>query len=333
MGLGNSITAIPGGQAFRYSANTAWADEFLHHHSQPGPDPRAMAVHPREGNGLHLPALGNRNGGQMHSDAGPQAWAFPDESLAIDPAQREMNLNMFARQNRPPGLGGVIPSVGQYTMYPADRITDDARLADTAEQAMEAAFAAYDQDFEVAMNGWMKADGQDDLDAHVQNIRMMEGLNLGEPLAGTPGLTTNGPGPSTQPMTPGFNNPARDQAMMRHASDIVATLSSNGSAETRAKMSGSSFQGLMKAIASGKAVVVDDNFIDTSTGEVIHDLVELSGVRSSEEESNGSGSGSGSGNGLQTMGGTQDGAADNTKGKGKMKSLEEQEQEHQQPPA
>lgn len=309
----HSATASSGALPFRQTANTAWADEFLHHHNQPGVGPRAIVTLPHEGNAYHLMTVERLNGEQMNSGATAQAWSVQNEQPIITPAQRDM----AAQQNRALGFGVSRPLV-QSNMFPADRLTEEIRLADNAEQAMQAAFAAYDQDFEGAMNGWMEADSAGDLEGHIQNIRMMEQMTVQDPLptvskSSLP--TKDASNKIEEPVTKKF---PYDYDMIKQANAIVGTLSTNGSEEVKAKMAGSSFTGLMRAIASGKATVVDDNFIDTSTGEVIHDLVELSGV---DQESDGLG------NGLQIV-------ADNTdsegKGKGKMKSLQEQvqSQEH-----
>lgn len=304
----NPIPAPPGAMAYSSNANTGWADEFLHAHNQPGSDPRAMAAQLHEGNRFNPSAQSNLGRGQMNPNPATLAWPTPDERVATNAVQREIDLHMATRQNHTPIHRYTEP----HTMYPTSRINDDARLADSAEQAMEAAFAAYDQDFEGAMDGWLRADAANGLENHVQNIRMMEEMKLEDPMAGQTGLTTNGP--STKPEVPVSNKFAHDSAMMRHAEDIVTTLSNNGSDEVKVKMSSSSFQGLMRAIASGKAAVVDDNFIDTSSGEVINDWGELSGVKPSD-----------TGNSLQDA---ADSTSSKDKGKGKMKSLEEQEQEH-----
>lgn len=312
MGTTNSITNTAGVPAFRQGANTAWADEFLHARSQVVSDPRAMAAQLSEGSRFHHPTQSNPNGALMSSDAITQAQPYQHDPAAFSPAQMEM----APRQNYAMGFAGLAPPTAQYTMYPAERVTDEARLADNAEQAMEAAFAAYDQDFQGAMDGWMTADGAGDLENHIQNIRKMEEMNIEEPSVNKSGLDNSES--STKPEVSSSNKFAYDQAMMKHAGDIVTTLTNNGSDEVKAKMNGSSFQGLMRAIASGKAAVVDDNFVDTSTGEVIQDLVELSGVKPSQESNDTSTS-------LQS-------AADKTdsKGKGKMRSLEEQQQQQQQ---
>lgn len=322
MGPGNSINTVPGAPPFRNSANTAWAGEFLQHYSQPGVDHRVLAAHPREGHQFHHPTSGTFEVDQMNPEATALARPFPMKAIPTSHAQREIDLDMVARRNHALGLARVLPLAERYTMYPADRINDDVRLADNTEQAMEAAFAAYDQEFQGAMDDWMEANGPEGHETHVQNIQKMEDLKLEDPLASGTWLDTDGLKPD------GSTKAVYDSAMMKHAGDIVATLTSNGSAETRAKMSGSSFQGLMRAVASGKAAVVDANFIDTSTGEVIHDLVALSGVNSNQESND-------IGNGLPTMDGNNGDAADNTgsKGKDKMKSLEEQEQEQRKGPA
>ncbi|KAJ4393361.1 hypothetical protein N0V93_002569 [Gnomoniopsis smithogilvyi] len=316
MGPVNSTTTnIPGAPAFRQSTNTTWANEFIHSHGQAGSDIRTMAAQMREATRFHHPAQTSMDGGQISSDATNQAWPYQHEPVAIDPAHSEM----AARQNRAMGFAGFIPPPAQYTMYPAERVTDEARLADNAEQAMEAAFAAYDQDFQGAMDGWVAADGSGDLESHIQNIRKMEEMKLEDQTVEKSGL--NNSDPSTKPEAPVSNSFAYDHAMMKHAGDIVTTLTNNGSDEVKAKMNGSSFQGLMRAIASGKAAVVDDNFIDTSTGEVIHDLVELSGVNANQGSDATS-------NDQQTIAGNTD-----SKGKGKMKSLEQQQQEQSDNPA
>lgn len=302
-------TANPGALGFRQTANTAWADEFLHLHNQPGANSRAVASQPLDANEFPLLNLARRHNEQMSSRATAFTWPYQNEQPVITPGQ----LDMAAQQNRTLDFAGFSRPL-QPTMFPADRLTDEARLADNAEQAMEAAFAAYDQDFEGAMNNWMEADSAGDLEAHVQNIRKMEQMSVEDPFVSKSVPSTNVA--STEPEKPASKKFAYDYEMMKQANAIVGTLSTNGSDEVKAKMNGSSFQGLMRAIASGKATVVDDNFIDTSTGEVIQDLVELSGVNQESD---------GNRNGLQS-------AADNTdsegkgKGKGKMKSLQEQGQ-------
>lgn len=303
----HSATANPGALGFRQTANTAWADEFLHLHNQPGAAPRAVASQPLDPIEFPLMNLDRMYNEHMSSRATPMTWPYQNEQPVITPAQMEM----AAQQNRTLDFAGFSRPL-QPTMFPADRLTDEARLADNAEQAMEAAFAAYDQDFEGAMNGWMEADGAGDLEAHVQNIRKMEQLSVEDPFVSKSDLNTNVT--STEPEKHASKKFSYDYEMMKQANAIVGTLSTNGSDEVKAKMNGSSFQGLMRAIASGKATVVDDNFIDTFTGEVIQDLVELSGVNHESDDI---------GNGLQNA---VDSADSEGKGKGKMKSLQEQGQ-------
>lgn len=296
MGPASSITNNPVAPAFRQSANIAWADEFLQSRNQPG----SVAAQLQEGNRSQYPTQSNMNGSQMNAHAATQAWPYQSDPFVTDPA----HMGMAARQNRAMGFAGFSPPTAQYTTFPAERTTEDVRLADSAEQAMAAAFAAYDEDFEGAMDKWMAADGAGDLENHIQNIRKMEELNIADSMVNSPGTTSTGP--TTEPDVSASNKFAYDKAMMKHAGDIVTTLTNNGSDEVKAKMNGSSFQGLMRAIASGQAAVVDDNFVDTSTGEVIQDLVELSGVKP-----------------------TQDSDNTDSKGKGKMKSLEEQQQQQE----
>ncbi|KAJ4414321.1 hypothetical protein N0V82_007991 [Gnomoniopsis sp. IMI 355080] len=298
MGPASSITNIHGAPAFRESANIAWADEFLQSRNQSGPVDAQL----QDGSRFQYATQSNMNGSQMGVHAVTQPWSYQSDPFVTENAHMEM----AARQNRAMGIAGYTPPMAQYTMYPAERTTEDVRLADSAEQAMAAAFAAYDEDFEGAMDKWMAADGAGDLENHIQNIRKMEELKIADSMVSNSGPTSSGL--TTKADVPASNKFAYDKAMMKHAGDIVTTLTNNGSDEVKAKMNGSSFQGLMRAIASGKAAVVDDNFVDTSTGEVIQDLVELSGAKSAQDSDN-----------------------TDSKGKGKMMNLEEQQQQQEGP--
>lgn len=308
----HTVPANPGALPFGQTANTAWANEFLHLRSQPGVGPGAV-----EGHVYHHMTLERLNGEQMNSGATAQTWPLQHEQPVITPAQREMPA--------PQGLAlrfGVSPPLAHPSMFPAERLTEEIRLADNAEQAMQAAFAAYDQDFEGAMNGWMEADNAGDLEGHIQNIRMMEQMTVQDPLPTVSKSSLPTKDASNKVEEPVAKKFPYDYDMIKQANAIVGTLSTNGSEEVKAKMAGSSFTGLMRAIASGKATVVDDNFIDTSTGEVIQDLVELSGANQESD---------GMSNGLQIVADNTDTDTDTEgKGKGKMKSLQEQgqSQEH-----
>lgn len=223
-------------------------------------------------------------------------------------------------------VAGANPVADQYNVYPEQVLADNPGLA------MEAAFAAYDQDFQNAMDDWMGAHGPEDRVDHVQNMEDALAADelrdeLGQPIVGRTEF-----GPSINPVIPGSNidvyeqdkkqslsgkapeeshnmtwkervlkqDLPQDAEMREHAVQILDTLASESSAETKQKLKSSSFRGLMEAIATGKAVVHGESFIDSTTGVMIQDWEAL-GDRSIQ----------------------------NDKGKGKMKSLEEQAQEKQ----
>lgn len=242
-------------------------------------------------------------------------------------------------------VAGATAASGQYNVYP------EQVLADNPGMAMEAAFAAYDQDFQNEMDSWMDTHGPEDREDHVQKMEevlaadQQGGVQRDEqrdeihaPIVGRTDL-----GPSINPAVPGSNidtyeqekkdfdvtagveeprNEARkeralnndvvgDAELREHAVKILGTLASEGSAETKKKLASSSFRGLMEAIASGKAVVHEERFIDPTSGAMIDDWEAL-----------------GDGN-IQDYGESKPQGEGETggKGKGKMKSSEEQARE------
>lgn len=223
----------------------------------------------------------------------------------------------------------------QYDVYP------EQVLADNPGMAMEAAFAAYDDDFQNEMDNWMGAHGPADrevikkMEEVLAADKQRDELHLDSPIIGRTDL-----GPSINPAVPGSNiesyeyekkhfdptvmveesrseareevalnnSIASDAEMREHAVKILDMLATSGSAETKKKLASSSFRGLMEAIASGKAVVFEERFIDSTSGAMIHDWEALgdSNIPNGKNKAQ-----------SETVG----------KGKGKMKTLEEQAKE------
>lgn len=181
----------------------------------------------------------------------------------------------------------------QYNVYP------EQVLADNPGEAMEAAFAAYDEEFEEQMQGWMGAHGPQDrvvadqvIDhvmsdliakdmAHDAEHGQRDGYRIGKTQLG-PSLNPNVPGSNIETLeaelkkqkTGDHNKDGHmyeDREMKKHAESILGTLGAEGSALTKEKLAKSSFCGLMKAIATGQAVVQGETFVDSFTGKVIED--------------------------------------------------------------
>lgn len=252
------------------------------------------------------------------------------QSVEEAQAMAENGQRLATHQYRMQQLGGVVPAPEQYNIYP------EQVLADNPGQAMEAAFAAYDQEFQDEMDSWMGTHGPEDREDHVQNMEELIAVNavrdaVHGPLNGN-AVNKTKMGPSLNPAIPGsdinvyeeqMKNHYRvndvvgsreetlpkqalleDAELKKHASQILGTLGSEGSTETKEKLKASSFVGLMKAIASGKAVLQGEAFVDASSGKVIEDWDVLGNGNTITDESKVEG-----------------------KGKGKMNNLEEQAKE------
>lgn len=146
-----------------------------------------------------------------------------------------------------------------YTNYPMSTV-----LAGSAEEALEAAFAAYDQDFESEMDTWMDTHSE----TTAKHDDALVELAFQDQLAreqGHPSFL-----PQTAPETNKIYDDMKSDDLQKAATEIVNTLSRNKDE----KFQKSSFFELMKRVSSGEVVVAGDDLVEAKTGQIVHAVAE-----------------------------------------------------------
>ncbi|KAJ9151282.1 hypothetical protein NKR23_g3228 [Pleurostoma richardsiae] len=155
-----------------------------------------------------------------------------------------------------------------YANYPT------SLLANTTEEALDAAFAAYDDDFQAEMNDWVGQHnpqlgdhGQaqagkvspEEVEAHKRALaaeqEQLENARVNEVIAS---VLDNQPREAAADKKEG-------EDFRRAAMDILATVSTNDSE----KFKNSSFVDLMRRISNREIVLDGENLVDAATGETI----------------------------------------------------------------
>ncbi|PSR84326.1 hypothetical protein BD289DRAFT_453389 [Coniella lustricola] len=147
-----------------------------------------------------------------------------------------------------------------YTNYPMSTV-----LAGTAEEALEAAFASYDQEFETEMNTWMDTHGDTQTTHH--DDALVE-LAFQDQLAreqGHPAFL-----PQNAPETDKVYDNMKTDDLQKAAAEIVNTLSRNKDK----KFQKSSFFELMKRVSSGDVVVSGDDLVEAKSGQIVHAIAD-----------------------------------------------------------
>ncbi|CAN8098110.1 unnamed protein product [Discula destructiva] len=305
---------------FRPELGRTWLREFSSLGDRQVPDSRTMATSMRAGaeGALNQDASGHMNASQVaaaansssaHHNNGflqrqviqqpimfPSAPVFQSEDAQLI-ARIDQSQGMYQCRMQQPA--NVVPAPEKYNIYP------EQVLADNPGEAMEAAFAAYDQNFQDEMDNWIDAHGPEDRVDHVQIMEEMIAVdNVRDALHGNvvrqtekgPSLNMNVPDSNLatyqeegkkQPtgdhskdegekVSPTQNGLPEDGEMKKHAVQILGSLDTEGSAATKEKLNASSFVKLMKAIATGKAVLQGETFVDPATGQVLEEWDALS---------------------------------------------------------
>lgn len=147
------------------------------------------------------------------------------------------------------------PSATQYTQYP-----DNVAFADNTEEALNAAFAAYDADFEADMDQWMGTHADEDLNKHDDALIEIAFQEDRAQKARFPTFL-----PQNEPSTLNTYDRMHEDELRKAASSILSNLGE----KSDDKYKNSSFFGLMERISTGEVVVQDNQLFDTASGQVI----------------------------------------------------------------
>ncbi|KAF3761282.1 protein import into peroxisome matrix [Cryphonectria parasitica EP155] len=144
---------------------------------------------------------------------------------------------------------------GHYNNYP--RTTT---LANTTEEALEAAFAAYDQEFQGEMDQWMTHHADEDLNKHDDALIEIAYQESRARDKNDPTFL-----PQNKPETKAIYDHMQDAELKKAAREIMNTLSLS----SNEKLKHSSFVTLMKQLSRGEVVLKGNDLFNTVTGQII----------------------------------------------------------------
>lgn len=207
--------------------------------------------------------LNNAEWGRMQQENPQQATmggiqAGP--SRVVDPSAMHLPLAPHLNMCFPPVQGQVQAHFGpQYSHYP-----QDVTLASTSEEALDAAFAAYDDDFQAEMDQWMGAHGRPAERQERVNEEMMTDMFYEQKynrMDHNPDwMPQNGPEAIQQ------RNLRDDYDLRQAALGILNVLGPNQDE----KFQNSSFVNLMRRICTREVVLEGDGLVDAATGTAVN---------------------------------------------------------------
>lgn len=172
----------------------------------------------------------------------------------------QMNAQGFL-QHAPDGA--VLPSPITSHHYPKE-----LELAATSNEALESAFAAYDQDFQAEMDNWVETHpptGRDEArrEAFMSEFEWEQAWKRENQVSETVATQDSEAIEKRKIM--------QDQELQKAAQDTLQAVNSGEekSAELRRKIEQSAFVGLMGRLSSGEVAVNGNDLFDNTTGETI----------------------------------------------------------------
>lgn len=215
------------------------------------------------------PARPEQNHATLNHMGRSQPWIMQPDSMGMvrpmNIAQRQMgNYQMNAQnflQHAPDGA--VLPTPITSHHYPKE-----LELAATSNEALESAFAAYDQDFQAEMDNWVESHpptGRDEArrEAFMSEFEWEQAWKRENYASET--VATQDPEAIAK------RKIMQDQELQKAAQDTLQAVNGGEekSAELRKKIEQSAFVGLMGRLSSGEVAVNGNDLIDNTTGETI----------------------------------------------------------------
>lgn len=144
------------------------------------------------------------------------------------------------------------PSTEHFDHYP-----QAVALAANTEEALDAAFAAYDNDFRAEMDQWVAQHGPDDRDDHDAIMESLADDLDDRRRSGDPRVLTQ-----KDPDNRAKVKAQDDKELRKYAAQILTIM-----AEGNDKFKKSSFNDLMRRIVNHEVVIEGNELIDVATGE------------------------------------------------------------------
>lgn len=151
------------------------------------------------------------------------------------------------QHNQPAGA-----PIEQFNQYPHSVV-----LAANTEEALEAAFAAYDDDFSAEMDQWVAQHGPTEDDHREAVMKELADDLDARREAGDPRVLTQ-----KDPANRAAIKAQEDHELRKYASEILVTM-----AEGNDKFKNSSFNDLMRRIVNREVVIKGNEIFDVATGE------------------------------------------------------------------
>lgn len=188
----------------------------------------------------------------MHAHAPGLVPGFGQAGIAAQGGQPAQQENVAPHGYAAPGTAQTGPNGLPFSHYP-----QNIALAANTEEALGAAFAAYDQEFEQEMDQWVAEHGPEDREDHeaimTEHAKKLDAKRW----EGDPKVLSQ-----LEPRNR-FNLKHReDMELQSYAARILNTMVSSDNE----KFSGSSFTDLMRRIVNREVVVEGDDLIDVATG-------------------------------------------------------------------
>ena len=269
------------------AANTSWVDDFRRAQEETSLSQgigalrlNPMHVMPIAASGYGQPGFATHDGyhypngqpmmqGNVAAPYGPPQMmpahappgflpGFGQAGLAAQGGQH-LSRDQPAQEDRVAPHGYSAPGIAQAGAngLPFSHYPQNLALAANTEEALGAAFAAYDQEFEKEMDQWVAAHGPEDREDHeavmTEHAEKLDAKH-----------NDNDPGVMSQ-LDPKnrFNHKRReDMELQSYAARILNTMVSSDNEKFR----GSSFTDLMRRIVNREVVVEGDDLIDVATG-------------------------------------------------------------------
>ncbi|KAK7747315.1 hypothetical protein SLS53_001568 [Cytospora paraplurivora] len=244
--------AIHGGFNGAPQANTSWVRDF-----------ERMQL---ESGGYAAPVI--NPAGPLHQTTATQLSQMTQATSA--PTLAHMGSGggqmMMAPNVGPLGPSGLIPGslpgfqhnqpagtpIDQFNQYPRSVV-----LAANTEEALEAAFAAYDNDFSAEMDQWVAQHGPTEDDHHEAAMKELADDLDARRESGDPRVLTQ-----KDPENRAAIKAQEDHELRKYASEILVTM-----AEGNDKFKKSSFNDLMRRIVNREVVIEGNEIVDVATGE------------------------------------------------------------------
>ncbi|ROV96599.1 hypothetical protein VPNG_08997 [Cytospora leucostoma] len=243
--------AIHGGFNGAPQANTSWVRDFERMQLEAGgyAAPIVNTAGPlHQSPATHLPQMTQATSAPTfaHMGSGGQMMMAPNVGPLGPPGLIPGSLPGF-QHNQPAGT-----PTEQFHQYPRSVV-----LAANTEEALEAAFAAYDDEFSAEMDQWVAQHGPTEEDHHEAAMQELADDLDARRESGDPRVLTQ-----KDPENRAAVKAQEDHELRKYASEILVTM-----AEGNEKFKKSSFNDLMRRIVNREVVIQGNEIVDVATGE------------------------------------------------------------------